>query len=85
MALEVRYSKEAFKALRRMPANDAVRVRRKIHQYAADPDSLASNVEKLTGFAYLRLRVGDYRVIMLPDGTVLEVIKIGVRGGIYDR
>lgn len=84
MALEVRFSKDAFKALKRMPANDAKRVSQKVYQYAANPERLAANVKQLKGSNHLRLRVGDYRVIMLPDCTVLQVLKIGVRGGIYD-
>lgn len=80
----ITFTKQAAKALRRMPANDAKRVRAKIDQYAADPASLANNTKKLVGSEYTRLRVGDYRVIMLEDGTVLEVITIGVRGGVYE-
>lgn len=67
-----------------MPANDARRVRGKIDQYAAEPASLANNATKLVGSGYTRLRVGDYRVIMAEDGTVVDVITIGVRGGIYE-
>ena len=67
-----------------MPANDAARVRAKIDQYAADPASLANNATKLVGSDYTRLRVGSYRVILLEDLTVVEVVDIGVRGGIYE-
>lgn len=77
------FTKSATKALFRMPANDRVRVRAKIDQYAADPASLANNATKLVGSDYTRLRVGTYRVIMLEDLTVVEVIEIGVRGGVY--
>ncbi len=79
----VTFTKQAAKALTRMPANDAHRVRAKIDQYAADPASLANNATKLVGSDYTRLRVGTYRVIMLEDLTVVEVIEIGVRGGVY--
>jgi mRNA interferase RelE/StbE len=67
-----------------MPATDASRVREKIDQYAASPDSLANNVTRLVGSDYLRLRVGNYRVIMLPDGTVLLIVDVGPRGSIYE-
>lgn len=67
-----------------MPANDARRVRGKIDRYAAEPASLANNATKLVGSQYTRLRVGDYRVIMAEDGTVVDVIAIGARGGIYE-
>lgn len=68
----------------RMPATTARRVRAKIDQYAADPVSLANNVTALKGSAYVRLRVGNWRVVMDEQGVVLEIIDIGPRGGIYD-
>jgi mRNA interferase RelE/StbE len=66
-----------------MPANTATRVREKIAEYAADPTSLANNVKQLQGRSGIRLRVGDWRVIM-EDGVVLEVQEIGPRGSVYD-
>ncbi|WP_137861878.1 MULTISPECIES: type II toxin-antitoxin system RelE/ParE family toxin [unclassified Sphingomonas] len=84
MAFTVQFTKAALKAIKRMPATDATRVREKIDQYAAAPESLANNVTKLTGSDYIRLRVGDYRVIMLPDGTILLIVAVGPRGSIYD-
>lgn len=80
----VTFTKQAAKALIRMPANDAKRIRAKIDQYAADPASLANNIKALVGSDYTRLRVGNYRVIMAEDMTVVEVITIGVRGGVYE-
>ena len=38
----------------------------------------------LQGRTGIRLRVGDWRVIMDEDGNVLAVLDIGPRGGIYD-
>ncbi len=42
----------------------------------------ANNVKKLEGEDGIRLRVGDWRVIML-DGDVIDVIRIGPRGSVY--
>lgn len=84
MALTVHFTKAALKSLKRMPAADAARVRRKIDQYAERPQSLANNVVALVGSDYIRLRVGNYRVIMLPDGTVLLIVAVGPRGSIYE-
>ncbi len=81
---EVAYSKSALKTLRRMPANEAKRIMVKIEQFASDPQSLANNIKSLAGSPYLRLRVGDWRIIMDDKGSVLEVLKIGPRGSIYD-
>jgi len=66
-----------------MPANDAARVRQKIEQYARDPASLANSVKALQGEPYIRLRVGDWRVVMDDRGAVLDVVRIGPRGSIY--
>jgi mRNA interferase RelE/StbE len=79
----VTYRPAAVKALRRMPANTAERIMGKIDAYAANPASQANNVKKLQGRGGIRLRVGDWRVIMLDD-EVLDVLNIGPRGGVYD-
>lgn len=65
-----------------MPANTARLIRSKIEQYASDPASLANNVKALKGRDAVRLRVGDWRVIM-EDGVVVAVLEIGSRGSIY--
>lgn len=80
----IAYSKSALKTLRRIPANDARRIVDKIEQYAGDPKSQTNNVKALAGSPYIRLRVGDWRVIMDDQGQVLDILKIGPRSGIYD-
>ena len=55
----------------------------KIEAYAANPASQAANVKALKGRNGVRLRIGDWRVIM-QDGDVLDILEIGPRGGIYD-
>ena len=81
---QISYTRAAIKALRRMPANTAALIRAKIAAYAENPASQANNVKALQGRAGLRLRVGDWRVIMDDQGNVLAVLEIGPRGGIYD-
>ena len=66
-----------------MPANLASRIEAKVNEYAASPSALANNVTALKGREAVRLRVGDWRVIM-NDGVVLTILEIGPRGGIYD-
>ncbi|MDC9823836.1 type II toxin-antitoxin system RelE/ParE family toxin [Devosia sp. ZB163] len=80
---QIAYTKDALRALRKMPTNTAERIRAKIEAYATDPASQANNVKALQGRPGIRLRVGDWRVIM-EDGAVLAVLQIGPRGGIYD-
>lgn len=80
---EIVWTRAALRTLRRIPANTASRIREKVEAYAADPASLANNVTALRGRPGIRLRVGDWRVIM-DDGVVLAVLEIGPRGGIYE-
>ena len=80
---QVAYSKSAIKMLRSIPVDQSKLIRSKIEQYAAHPESLASNVIALRGSAYIRLRVGNWRVIMDDQGVVLDVLEIGSRGSIY--
>jgi mRNA interferase RelE/StbE len=77
------YRTAAARALRRMPVNTARRIMGKVEAYAAHPASQANNVKTLKGREGIRLRVGDWRVIM-HDGEVLDILDIGRRGGIYD-
>lgn len=79
----ITYTRSAIKTLRRMPANVSARIVEKVEEYAADPAALGNNVTALKGRQGIRLRVGDWRVIM-DDGVVLAVLEIGPRGGIYD-
>lgn len=67
-----------------MPAKEAKRIVAKVEQYASDPKSLANNVKALAGSPYIRLRVGDWRVVMDDRGNVLGILRIGPRGSIYD-
>lgn len=80
----ITYTRAALKTLRRMPANVAARIVAKVEEYAADPAALANNIVAMKGRSGIRLRVGDWRVIMDDDGVVLAVLEIGPRGGIYD-
>lgn len=80
----IAYTKAAIKSLVRMPRNTADLIRSKIETFAVDPASQANNVKALKGREGIRLRVGDWRVIMDDQGNVLAVLEIGPRGGIYD-
>jgi len=81
--MRVAYSKSALKVLSRQQPKMAARNMEKVDQFAADPQALANNVKALAGSPYIRLRIGDWRVIMDEQGTVLLVLEIGPRGDIY--
>lgn len=79
------FTKQADKALRKMPRNWAQRIREKIVQIAADPYQQPNNVTKLKDHPGFRLRVDDWRVIYeVEDGElVILVLRIAPRGGAY--
>ena len=81
---QISYTKAAIRTLRRMPTNTATLIRSKIEAYARAPASQVNNVRSLKGREGIRLRVGDWRVIMDDQGNVLAVLDIGPRGGVYD-
>ena len=67
----------------KMPRTTADRIRAKVNEFAENPASQANNVKALAGGGLIRLRVGDWRVVM-QDHHVLTVLKIGARGSIYE-
>lgn len=81
----VEYTRDAVKALSRMPRNLRERVVSKIEELARDPFG-AANVKQLVGQPGYRLRVGDWRVIYdVEQGRLLvRVLRIAARGGAYE-
>ena len=79
----VTYTRAALRSLRRIPHPTRERIRQKVEDYASDPASQAANVKALKGREGIRLRVGDWRIIMDDQGAVLAVLEIGPRGSIY--
>tara|TARA_R110002124_G_scaffold218381_1_gene384212 strand:+ start:2642 stop:2899 length:258 start_codon:yes stop_codon:yes gene_type:complete len=79
----ISYTAQADRALAKMPQQQAEAVEAKIEQYALDPDSLSGKVKSLQGTDALRLRVGNYRVILNEELVVLNVLDIGHRKAIY--
>lgn len=81
-ALQIRYSDEVLRTLRRLNKRDLIR--RKIEELAADPDSPRSNVARLQGRPESRLRVQDWRVIFRIEGDILWIDKVLPRGSAYE-
>lgn len=77
---KVAYSKAATKFLTRIQPAQARRIRDKIRAHAAGEPV---DIKRLAGSEFLRIRVGDYRVIIDDDGTVVLVLKVGARGDVY--
>lgn len=83
---QISYSKEALRDLRHAPGKIAIKIREKLALYAENPQALANNVKAMCGKQfkdYLRLRVGDWRVIFSESGEVISVQRIGKRSEIY--
>ena len=79
--MTVRYSKDAFYYLARMPVNERVRI---IDQLATKPLELATNVTPLKrqpGMSWLR--IGAYRVIFHMVNNTLFVDTVAPRGRAY--
>jgi mRNA interferase RelE/StbE len=79
--VEVRYSKDAVKVLRR--CNKAVLIQQKIKEFATDPNVTSPNVTRLVGRPEYRLRVQDWRVVFRLEGDLMLIDDIGPRGTIY--
>ena len=79
--------KQAIKALQRMPAWDARRVRDELERLAQDPDRRDIDVTRLQGRPGFRLRAGGWRVVFMRDDKTREinVLRIAPRGDVYRR
>lgn len=80
------WNKRALKSLRSIPGNLSSVIRGKIEGYAAAPADFANVVIAMQGKDHkgeLRMRVGDWRVLIRWDGEVLEIVDIAGRGDVY--
>ncbi|MCI9058860.1 MAG: type II toxin-antitoxin system RelE/ParE family toxin [Lachnospiraceae bacterium] len=75
--MEIKYSKQAEKFLKKQDSITRTRIRNAIHNLPY------GDVKKLQGQNGYRLRVGNYRIIFDRDGNVLYIERIDNRGQIY--
>ena len=80
----ITYSKDAVKAMRKLPANTRALITRKLQELAQDPYAMRK-VKKLTDRPGYRLRIGNWRVLYSLEEKPNKVIVIHVdpRGGAY--
>ncbi len=83
----IEWATNAVKDMRRLAARDRERVIDKIEQYAKNPSSMANQVITLTGGEFMRLRVGNYRVIFSIErngAPTMVILRVRHRGNVYD-
>ncbi|WP_346658264.1 type II toxin-antitoxin system RelE/ParE family toxin [Endozoicomonas sp. 4G] len=76
---EKRYTRRATKELAKIPEPDRSRIRRAVEKL---PDG---DIKKLQDEPGYRLRVGNWRIIyeIQHNQLIIEVVRVGPRGGIY--
>lgn len=76
----ITYYPAAEKALNRMSPDARDRVEARIEVYALTGHG---DIKAMKSRPALRLRVGDYRVILTETLEVIDILDIGTRGDIY--
>lgn len=80
--MKIAYSTAAIRALARLPKDVRDRIVARLEDIAANPAAFPK-VTKLTGRESLRLRIGDWRAIVILSDDLLTVQAIGHRRDIY--
>jgi mRNA interferase RelE/StbE len=82
---QIAFTRQAAKALQKVPRNTAILIREKLEQIANEPFAPHPNVTRLQGRPGNRLRVGDWRVIyeIQKAEEVIAVLKVAPRGEVY--
>jgi mRNA interferase RelE/StbE len=83
MQRTIRYSHSAARQIDALGWTVRHLIEAKLAQLAIEPTAFANLIKRLKGTHELRLRIGDYRVIFTDDGLILDIRKVGTRGGIY--
>ncbi len=81
---KIAFSKQAARKLKKISANEAGIIIKKIKELAKNPFD-SPNIKKLTNHPGFRLRVGDWRVIYTIENKklIITVINIKTRGEAY--
>lgn len=82
---DVVFKRSVYKDLRSIPNADLKRVLAKINSLDVDPRPIGC--EKLSGQERYRVRQGVYRIIyeIVGDQLIVMVVRVGLRGQVYDR
>ena len=85
--MRIEWSVRSIKDMRRLSPRNRELVIDKIEQYAEAPASMANEVISLVNSDYLRLRVGNYRVIFSVENgavAILLILRVRHRRDAYD-
>lgn len=85
--MRIEWSVRSIKDMRRLSPRNRELVIDKIEQYSEDPASLTNQVISLVNSDYLRLRVGNYRVIFSVENgavAILLILRVRHRRESYD-
>jgi mRNA interferase RelE/StbE len=85
VAYRIAFAKEADRALAKLPCDVQQRIVKKVTALADNPRPSGTKALQGSDAAYLRIRVGDYRVVYSIDDAVLLVlvVRIGHRREVY--
>ncbi|MCM1213276.1 MAG: type II toxin-antitoxin system RelE/ParE family toxin [Lachnospiraceae bacterium] len=76
--MEIIYSKQAIKFIKKQDRNTQARITTAISKLPFSGD-----IQKMQGSSGYRLRIGDFRVLFDINGITIDIIEIGNRGQIY--
>jgi len=81
----IHFSKQADRAMRKVPSSISNRIRERLVLIAEDPYASHANVTKLQGRSGYRLRIGKWRVIyeIENDRLIILVLRVATRGEVY--
>ncbi|MGC8547195.1 MAG: type II toxin-antitoxin system RelE family toxin [Thermoplasmata archaeon] len=82
MEYKIIWSISAVKQLKSLDRSIVKRILEKVDALSINPERY---VEKLIGYPYYRLRVGDYRVILEinRESIFILILKVGHRSSVY--
>jgi len=85
MIFQIIWSGSAAKELKKIDETVAKRIFKKVSELSENP--YHSDVTKIIGDPYFRLRVGDYRVIFDIQNDMLRILilKVGHRKKVYKK
>jgi mRNA interferase RelE/StbE len=79
------FSHAAAREFDRLDATVRDRIAEVLYDFAMDPLSHAFDLKRLKGEHALRLRVGDWRMILEVSGTRIKVLAVAHRSAVYQR